>query len=716
MKKLLNLRPILYMAISLCCGIATAYCFLSGAIVWGVFFTLVFALCLCLFLFVFTDGEHKKQNAVFAFIFLVFYIIGAFNVSAHLIAFDNANLNYHQYSVTGKVVQKTERDGYIKLVLDDVDVVGKNTGKLAYKVGLYVYGKTDLDIGDYVNFTQKLQDNSYVFEGKFNMYVVESGIKYQASVNADQIKIVGNSLTLFERIKLFMRDTLKVGLGEKEFGVGYALLTGESDLMDNDLTSAYRTAGIAHIFAVSGLHIGFLASALTFVFNKLRLRGLKKPIIITCVLILYSGICAFSASSIRATVMTAVMLFATEKGHRYDGLSALALSAILVLLIQPVQLFCVGFQLSFAVVIGINLLSSPIARLLKFVPEKVAHVIGVVLSAQIFSIPISLNAFGSFSTIAVMANLIFIPIVSVIFTVTLLATVIGGLFAIANITLFLPNIAFYAINVAISVLDYPLFMVGGLVFGGGIIAYYLSTIIASGFFNFKIKMRAVISIMLSCICLITATASTIAPNVSNQVNMCVSGSENFSATTIFDNDNHILIVSDAHGVFYTVSQLKRIYEQNRLNDIDAVIVMGASGVDLQVLASKICHYANVKRLIYYGQKQEMMETVIHKTFGKISITNALDGKLDGLGFDFEFALNGNAIIGRIKGKSIAILSSFRKGAPDLKILPREFDYMVAHTDVSVTFATFDIGSAISYMPCDNYPNGQSNGNLYVKIT
>jgi hypothetical protein len=198
--------------------------------------------------------------------------------------------------------------------------------------------------------------------------------------------------------------------------------------------------------------------------------------------------------------------------------------------------------------------------------------------------------------------------------------------------------------------------------------------------------------------------------------MYVSGSENFSATTIFDNDNHVLIVSDAHGVFYTVSQLKRIYEQNRLNDIDAVIVMGASGVDLQVLASKICHYANVKRLIYYGQKQEMMEKVINKTFSDMAITNALDGKLDGLGFDFEFALNGNAIIGRIKGKSVAILSSFRKGAPDLKILPREFDYMVAHTDVSVTFATFDIGSAISYMPCDNYPNGQSNGNLSVKIT
>lgn len=273
MQKLLNLRPILYIAISLCCGIATAYCFLSGALVWGVFFAVSFLICLCLFLFVFTTSEHEKQNTIFTFILLAFYIIGALNVSAHLVAFDSANLNYDQYFITGKVISKTERDGYVKLILDDVDVVGKNTGKLAYKVGLHVYGETDLDIGDYVNFTEKLQDNSYVFEGRFNMYVVEGGIKYHANVNADQIKIVGHSLNLFERIKLFIRDTLKAGLGEKEFGVGYALLTGESDFMDEDLTSAYRTAGIAHIFAVSGLHIGFLATVLTFIFNKLHVRG-----------------------------------------------------------------------------------------------------------------------------------------------------------------------------------------------------------------------------------------------------------------------------------------------------------------------------------------------------------------------------------------------------------------------------------------------------------
>ena len=108
--------------------------------------------------------------------------------------------------------------------------------------------------------------------------------------------------------------------------------------------------------------------------------------------------------------------------------------------------------------------------------------------------------------------------------------------------------------------------------------------------------------------------------------------------------------------------------------------------------------------------------MLNKTFSGISVTSALDGKLEGVGFDLEFTLDGKAIIGSIKGKSLAILSSFRKGTPNLKLLPKKFDYMIAHTDVSVTFATFDVASAISYKAHKEYVNGQSQGNLYVKIS
>ena len=82
--------------------------------------------------------------------------------------------------------------------------------------------------------------------------------------------------------------------------------------------------------------------------------------------------------------------FATLVGLKYDGISAVFAAAFTILVFSPAQLFCVGFQLSFAVVLSIIILFVPLKKLLKFLPDKIAAPLAVSFSAEVGGIPVLL--------------------------------------------------------------------------------------------------------------------------------------------------------------------------------------------------------------------------------------------------------------------------------------------------------------------------------------
>lgn len=713
MKKLFNFRPVLFIAISLCCGIATAYFFMRNFTIWGIIFISLFTLSILLYLTLFTKRNQIKISAIFALVFVAFFVFGSISLTASLNHYVNADLGGHYYSVTGRVISVKETDVGTKLIIENVQIKGNVSKNLRYNVAVTVYGTSDFDIGDKITFNEYLFDKHYIYEENFNASDVERKIKYSASVHDSNVTVLGNETNVFEKINVFIRDTLKSGLDKDEFTVAYAMLTGEDGYMDYELLGSYRIAGIAHIFAVSGLHIGFLATALSFLFKKLHTKGYVKAVIITVILLFYSGICGYSASSIRATVMTAVMLFATAKGQRYDGLSAISLAAILILLIEPVQLLCVGFQLSFAVVLGINLLSRPIAKLFKFLPHKIASSLGVVLSAQIVAVPISLATFGYFSWISILANLIFIPVVSVIFILTLVMTLFGGLFSIASITLFIPNYVFKAINLFIGFFDSNAFIIEGLILGGGILVYYIAVIIVGGLANLKVRLRTVCSLVLVLICAVTATIYSVQDAYA--VKLYVSGSENVSATLIVSRVESTLIVSDANYI-YSTGRLKRIAVAENLDKINNLVFMGGYSIDMQVFITKIRTAFDVENVYYYGERDELAENIVKKSFDGIKLKNFVDGqKLPIHTFDCSFSLDGNVLVGQILGKSTAIFSPFNKQFSFVDF-NQIFDIMICYDGAESLISRYKPQTGVSYRSSLSVLDAETNGNLLVKIT
>ena len=173
------------------------------------------------------------------------------------------NVNGHVKTVSGNICLILEEDYGAKLCLSDIKFNGKSN---PYKAIVYVYGEIEAELGDNVKFTTSVLDFSTEYENRFSSTYISEGIKYYCTENNYNVSVEKGSKNLFESVNLSIKNALSKGLGEREFSVAYAMLTGTSDYIDSTTLEGFRATGIAHIFAVSGLHAGFLAGALRFLF------------------------------------------------------------------------------------------------------------------------------------------------------------------------------------------------------------------------------------------------------------------------------------------------------------------------------------------------------------------------------------------------------------------------------------------------------------------
>jgi ComEC/Rec2-related protein len=200
------------------------------------------------------------------------------------------------------------------------------------------------------------------------------------------------------------------------------ILLGFDDSMDEQMLSDFRDTGLSHILSVSGLHVGFFAAVLSFI---LKSAGAKiRFAVIGIFLLLYCAITAFPESLVRAAVMTALMLFSGVAGRRNDPPTSLAAAFMLLLIINPFQLYSVGFQLSFGAVAGLLLLYKPLCGLFKglFVPLRESFAVSV--SATMGTLPFTLIIFNRLPVYSVIANVFAVPLSSLALIPALAAVIV----------------------------------------------------------------------------------------------------------------------------------------------------------------------------------------------------------------------------------------------------------------------------------------------------
>lgn len=711
MKKLVNFRPSVFAALSVTAGILTAYFSLTKNVAGAAVTAALSAIAVIVAIVYGASVKRLKRTLALCAVFVVMILLGFGLFARKVSQYKNADSDSHYYSVCGRIVERTDTDYGSFLVLSDAELDGIKKRRTKYKISLSVNGESVADTGDVISFSTALYDRSLFYDGRFSAQNVANGIKYSATVNAADIAIIGRRETFFQKAARFIDESLKNGLSGDEYAVAKAMLLGDSSEMQSETLYSYRSAGVAHIFAVSGLHVGFVAAVVGFVLKKLKAGAAIRFVIVSALCFFYSGICGFSASSVRAFIMCAVLQASAIYGNRYDSLSSVSTAMLIVLLINPAQLFLPGFKLSFGVVFGLILFSKPFSVPFGFLPAKIARALGAVIAAQVVSIPISLAEFGSFSLVAVAFNLVFIPAAGVIFVALLATAISGGVFGISAITLFVPKYVLTAVNFVINAVDYRAFIVGGFTFGAFAVFYYAALIIPCGIFNLK----SVVKIAGSAVCVLACVIGAVTYNVSEyeRVKVYVSGSESASVTLVSLKDENVLIIHSAKYAFSTGS-LIRLSEKTGVKKLDAVVLLyGENDFSLQVAATRLNKAFDVKNIIYYGAKREKEEKITKKSFPAIMCATADEPFFaDNMRIDFS---HGARIAEITVGKRTITVCGNTRGENF-----KEYDF--EKTDVAVVYdraeELYEAINAERFVTCRRshvFDDGESEGTFIIKI-
>lgn len=210
-------------------------------------------------------------------------------------------------------------------------------------------------------------------------------------------------------------------------GIVLSLTLGDKSFLKRDTKTLFRTTGVVHVLAISGLHVGILFLSLQFIFLKI-LRFNKKTacFFISFCLIFYTFLSGLSSSVLRASLMFIIIQFGLAFLNKPNTLNTIFASAILLLFYNPTYLFDIGFQLSYAAAIGIVILLS--YSFLNYnvknkILQSIWNLFRVNLGAFSFTAPVLIYHFSLINLTSFWASFIVVPLISIILYGCLLALI-----------------------------------------------------------------------------------------------------------------------------------------------------------------------------------------------------------------------------------------------------------------------------------------------------
>ena len=207
-------------------------------------------------------------------------------------------------------------------------------------------------------------------------------------------------------------------------GIFQAMILGERGNLDAETKMQYQMAGIMHILAISGLHISFVGMGFFRLLKKAGAGNGVAGAVSAFLIYAYGIVTGGSVSAMRAVGMFLVLVGAGIAGRSYDLLSAMALSAIVLLLDAPAYLYNVSFLLSFGAVIGIGALTPEICSLLNLKKRTAKSLVGSLI-VWLITLPIALHAYGEVSLAGVILNLLVLPTSGIVLASGIFALPVG---------------------------------------------------------------------------------------------------------------------------------------------------------------------------------------------------------------------------------------------------------------------------------------------------
>lgn len=322
-------------------------------------------------------------------------------------------------------------------------------------VDLIVQAKLELDTnttklkyGDLIAFRSRLLRitagaNPHTFDAK--TYYALHHIYYKSYIRAEHWQSLAQNRAVWWRSELinvrsYLLELLQIHLPTvNEHAVASALTLGAKKGLDQALRHAYADTGAMHVLAVSGLHVGLIAWLFSLLLVKRKKDSKWVKITKTIVLLLciwgFAFLTGASASVMRASTMFSLLILGQESGRFPNVYNTLALTAFLLLLIDPYFIFDIGFQLSFLAVIGIVYLQPKLYRQIYIknqLLDWIWSLTTVSIAAQLSTLPISWYYFHQFPVYFWLSGLVVIPLATLILPLALLLFLLGKISFLAS--------------------------------------------------------------------------------------------------------------------------------------------------------------------------------------------------------------------------------------------------------------------------------------------
>lgn len=313
----------------------------------------------------------KKNKKHKIWIFLIFFGIGIFDMGFKKP--DSVPLQNLKNYVTaqGEIVESKESvsgDVFVVKIFNLIDKRSQSEDLHNFRILLSTDGLS-AGPGDIITFPivlTPIEDNPNFRASGYAARMRRAGITLKTFAKESDVIINGfnnslaNAATVWRNRVAIKLEKSSLSRDTRNFII--ALLLGDRSFLSEDIRAAFSNAGVAHVLALSGLHVSIIMGIFLILLFPLKLLGCHNLRYWVAVLMIwcFAFLTGMSPSNVRACLMTTFVIAAVSLQRQYNAENALVASAFIILLVSPQSLYDVGFQLSFLCVGGILLFATQI--------------------------------------------------------------------------------------------------------------------------------------------------------------------------------------------------------------------------------------------------------------------------------------------------------------------------------------------------------------------
>lgn len=384
--------------------------------------------CIVLAIIVIRKIIIKAYEDMGAFVVIFFTLIMGFMLMSNEITTRNYiyDLKENTVIVQGKIYKIENTAFGTNIYLKGVEVENGEKSVSVKRIFVNTEKIPNVKIGNIIKVRGKLrQFEEAANKGNFDSRKYYLSLGFYGKIEAGTIEIINSDysgirqglyelrMEIIERLEKLCSDNNGIfSIINNKNGIIGAIILGDKTDIDSDIKELYSVSGIAHILAISGLHISFIGMAIYRLLRR-RFRFLFSAAVSIPVVLSFGIMSGFGISTIRAIIMFILKIIGEVLGRKYDAITAISLAGLVLLVQNPFVVCNSGFQMSFGAIIAIVLIL-PIVEEILNTDNKIIKVISANFTISLVMNPILAWNYYELPTFSFLLNIVVVPLMSVV--------------------------------------------------------------------------------------------------------------------------------------------------------------------------------------------------------------------------------------------------------------------------------------------------------------